>query len=247
MVFLWSLSDSKSPKVSRILPSILAVLSNAVVWMVSTRPLTSMSSCPFCNSYCTKSTNYNWYICMSHSFFKSLARSKYWSFFSHSFSFILQLQSPAPSRFIAFLILQEGVSTYLSFRFLLFSLWSVGLAKSAIRQVLFSFRLSLDLVFWSWFGDLLVSENPIGFYASDSLGRIVPIPFGFMVKFQFLARFHADYLSHPVVSRIILFCINFHCYHSNLLFESLSLKYEWQQVSSSLELLSVFLPFSKML
>ena len=116
-----------------------------------------------------------------------------------------------------------------------------------IRQVLFSFRLSLDLVFWSWFGDLLVSENPIGFYASDSLGRIVHIPFGFMVKFKFLARFHADYLSHPVVSRIILFCINFHCYHSNLLFENLSLKYEWQQVSSSLELLSVFLLFSKML
>ena len=38
MVFHWSLSDSKSPQVSRTLLSILAVLNNAVVWMVSTRP-----------------------------------------------------------------------------------------------------------------------------------------------------------------------------------------------------------------
>ena len=43
MVFHWSLSDSKSPQVSRTLLSILAVLNNAVVWMVSTRPPTSKS------------------------------------------------------------------------------------------------------------------------------------------------------------------------------------------------------------
>ena len=47
MVFHWSLSDSKSPQVSRTLLSILPVLSNAVVWMVSTRPPTSKSSSPF--------------------------------------------------------------------------------------------------------------------------------------------------------------------------------------------------------
>ena len=49
MVFHWSLSDSKSPQVSRTLFSILAVLNNAVVWMVSTRPPTSKSSSPFSN------------------------------------------------------------------------------------------------------------------------------------------------------------------------------------------------------
>ena len=43
MVFHWSLSDSKSPQVSRTLLSILAVLNNVVVWMVSTRPPTSKS------------------------------------------------------------------------------------------------------------------------------------------------------------------------------------------------------------
>ena len=44
MVFHWSLSDSKSPQVSRTLLSILAVFNNAVVGMVSTRSPTSKSS-----------------------------------------------------------------------------------------------------------------------------------------------------------------------------------------------------------
>ena len=53
MVFHWSLSDSKSPQVSRTLLSILAVLNNAVVCMVSTRPPTSKSSSPFSNPLVT--------------------------------------------------------------------------------------------------------------------------------------------------------------------------------------------------
>ena len=53
MVFHWSLSDSKSPQVSRTLLSILAVLNNAVVWMVSTRLLTSKSSTRFSNPLVT--------------------------------------------------------------------------------------------------------------------------------------------------------------------------------------------------
>ena len=47
MVFHWSLSDSKSSKVSRTLLSIQTVLKNAVVLMVSTHPPTSKSSSPF--------------------------------------------------------------------------------------------------------------------------------------------------------------------------------------------------------
>ena len=49
MVFHWSLNDSKSPQVSRILLSILAVHNNAGVWMVSTRLPNSKSSCHFDN------------------------------------------------------------------------------------------------------------------------------------------------------------------------------------------------------
>ena len=53
MVFHWSLSDSKSPQVSRTRLSILGVLSNTVVWIVSTRPPTSKSSRPFNNPLVT--------------------------------------------------------------------------------------------------------------------------------------------------------------------------------------------------
>ena len=93
MVFHWSLSDSKSPQVSRTLLSILAVLINAVVWMVSTRPPTSKSSSPFSNPLVTVPnapiTIGIIVTCIFHSFFSSLPRSRYISFFSHSFSFIL--------------------------------------------------------------------------------------------------------------------------------------------------------------
>ena len=112
MGFHWSLSDSKSPQVSRTLLSILAVLSNAVIWIVSTRPPNSKSSRSFNNPLVivpkapiTIGTIVTF---MFHSFFNSRARSMYSSFFSHSFSFIL---------------------------------WSAGTAKSTILQILFFFFL----------------------------------------------------------------------------------------------------------
>ena len=93
MVIHWRLSDSKSPQVSRTLLSILAVFNNAVVWMVSTRPPTSKSSKPFNNPLVTVPktpiTIGIIVMFMFHSFFNSLARSRYLSLFSHSFSFIL--------------------------------------------------------------------------------------------------------------------------------------------------------------
>ena len=49
MVFHRSLSDSKSPQVSRIRHRILSILCNAVIWIVSTRASTSKSSRPFNN------------------------------------------------------------------------------------------------------------------------------------------------------------------------------------------------------
>ena len=115
MVLHWSLSDSKSPQVSRTRLRILAVLSNAVVWIVSTRPPTSKSSRPFNdplvivpNAPITIGTNVTF---MFHSFFNSLARSRYFSFFSLS------------SRFI---------------------LWSAGTAKSTILQIFFFFFFFVD-------------------------------------------------------------------------------------------------------
>ena len=92
MVFHWSLSDSKSPQVSRTRLTILAVLNNAVVWIVSTRPSTSKSSRPFNNplvSVPEAPITIGTIVTFTfHSFFGSLARSRYLSFFSHYFSFI---------------------------------------------------------------------------------------------------------------------------------------------------------------
>ena len=121
MVFHWSLSDCKSPHVSRIRLSILAVLSNAVVWIVSTRPPTSKSSMPFnnplvivLNAPITIGTIVTF---IFHSFFNSLTRSRYLSFFSLSFRFIL---------------------------------WSAGTGKSTILQVLFFLLIIIrsDLLAW---------------------------------------------------------------------------------------------------
>ena len=53
MVFHWSLSDSKSPQVSRTRLGILAVLNNAVVGRVSTPPHIFKSSSPFINPLVT--------------------------------------------------------------------------------------------------------------------------------------------------------------------------------------------------
>ena len=53
IAFYWSLSNSKSPQVSRTLLSILANLNDAVVWIVSTRPLISKSSRPIINPFGT--------------------------------------------------------------------------------------------------------------------------------------------------------------------------------------------------
>ena len=95
MVFHWGLSDSMSPQVFRTLLSILSVLNNAVVWMVSTRPPTSKSSSPFSNPLVTVPnapiTIGIIVTCIFHSFFNSLARLRYLSFFSQfcKFSFLL--------------------------------------------------------------------------------------------------------------------------------------------------------------
>ena len=97
-------------QVSRTCLRILAVLSNAVIWIVSVRLPISKSSRPFNNplvivpnALITIRTIVTF---MFHSFFNSPARSRYLSFFSFSFRFIL---------------------------------WSTGTAKSTILQIFFFF------------------------------------------------------------------------------------------------------------
>ena len=147
MVFHWSLSDSKSPQVSRTLLSILAILNIAVVWMVSTCPLTFKSSSPFNIPWVTlpKAPITIGIIVtfMFHSFFNSLARLRYLSFFSHSFSFIL---------------------------------WSAGTAKSTILPIFFFFFccwLLLSLVFWLRLRDPSICQSPKGVYVCHFLGQML--------------------------------------------------------------------------
>ena len=106
-VFHISMSWWSFAGVSRTLLSILAVLNNAVVCKVSTRPPTSMSSSPFSNPLVTvpraQITIGIIITFMFHSFFNSLARSSYLSFFSHSFSFILWSAGTTKSTILQFL------------------------------------------------------------------------------------------------------------------------------------------------
>ena len=89
MVFHWNISDSKFPKVSRTLRSILADLNNAVVWMVSTHPIISKSSSPCSSSLVTVPSAPITVTFMFHSFLSSRPRFSYLFPFSLSFSFIL--------------------------------------------------------------------------------------------------------------------------------------------------------------
>ena len=80
MDFHWSLSDSKSPHVSRTLLSILAVLNNAVIWIVSTHLPNSKSSRPMNNPLVTVPrapiTIGTIVIFMLHSFFQFFSKVK---------------------------------------------------------------------------------------------------------------------------------------------------------------------------
>ena len=90
MVSHWTLNDSKSPQVSRTLLSILAVLKNVVVWMVSTRLPTSKSSRPFSKPLVTvpkAPITIGIIVTFMFQFFNSLARSRYYYYYYYYYYF----------------------------------------------------------------------------------------------------------------------------------------------------------------
>ena len=139
MVFPRSLSDSKSSQVPRTLLSILAILNNAVVWMVSTRPPTSRPSSPFSNPLVTVPkapiTIGIIVTCMFHSFFL---------FPSKDFVVIFLFT------FFQFYSLVSRDSKVHNF------------ASSLFFFFFFFCRLLLGLVFWPRLGDPSVCQSPIG-------------------------------------------------------------------------------------
>ena len=155
-----SLSDSKSPQVSRTLLCILADRNNAVVWRVFTQPLISKSSC-LCTNFLrtvprapiTIGINVSF---MFHSFFggwgfSSLSRFRYLSFFSLSFNF---------------------------------TLWSAGTVKSRIRHVIFFIDFFKGLVIWSRIDDPFVYQNPRGVCTSHFLWQILGCPYNIRLQGQ---------------------------------------------------------------
>ena len=129
IVFHWGLSDSMFPQVFRTFLSILAEFNNAVVWVVSIRPLISNSSSPCAKPLVTVPstliTNDITITFIFHSFFSSLAMSWYLSLYSFSFSFTLWqrlLLSRFSSFFLLWTITRSGRLTEI--------IWSVSIWKS---------------------------------------------------------------------------------------------------------------------
>ena len=183
MVFQWSLSDSKSPRISMTLLGILAILNNAVIWIVSTRLPTSKSSRPFNNPLVivprapiTIGTIVTFTFC---SFFNSLARSSYLSFFSHSFSFIL---------------------------------WSAGTAKSTIMQILscllITIRSGLLADYYYYYYYYSMAFHTDGFHCYQLTARII---YNLRLFFLLFLSPHILWVSHLTIPCLLflffLYCI----------------------------------------
>ena len=127
-VFYWSLSNSKSPQVSKTYLMILANLNNTVLWMVLILHLISNSSSPLFKSFGTilrAPTTVGITVTREfHIFNSSLARFRYLYIFLSSF---------------------------------IFTQWSSRTAKSTWRQMPFFMLSSNWSGFLAWIGDLFVS------------------------------------------------------------------------------------------
>ena len=154
-------------RVSRTLLSILTVLNNAVVWMVSTHPPSSKSSNPWHNPLVTipKAPITIGIIVtfMFHSLFNSLTRSKYLSYFSHFFRFIVLSAGTAKSTVLQILFFFFLV-IIIRFGLLAEIRWSVCMSKShrSLRGSLNKFPeflvWALLLIVHTWNSSLLRSN-----------------------------------------------------------------------------------------
>ena len=142
MVFHWSLSDSKS-QVSRIFHSILAVLNNAIIWMVSTCPPTSKTSSSFDNP-----------LVLVPKAPKTIGIIV--TFMFHSF-----FQFPSKVEVLSLL--------FTFFQFYSVVSWDSKDDKFANSFFFFCWLL-LGLVFWAKLGDPSVCQNPIEVYVCHFLG-----------------------------------------------------------------------------
>ena len=144
MVFHWTLSDSNSHEVFQTLLSILADINNAVVWMVSARPLISKSSSPGINSLVT------------------VPRAPIT--IGINVTFMFQCFFQFPSKVEVFILL----FTFFQF-FLVVSRYS---KVHIFASSLFCWLL-LGLVVWVRLNDPFVCQNPSGVCVCHSPGQIL--------------------------------------------------------------------------
>ena len=187
MVSHWSLSNTKSPQVSRTLLSIQADLNSALVWMVSTRPLIYKSSSHYTNPLVTsKTTNHNWYHNHFHvpQFFQFSRKVQVLIFFSLSFSFTpwsAGQQNPLFRKF----------SFFLFFSFLFFFFFFVIITRSGrLTEIRCSIGISKSQ------RSLCVS-----FSKTDSGFCIYHL---FVWQFSISCTVPVDHLVYPIVSSLIL-------------------------------------------
>ena len=209
MAFHWSLSDSKSPQVSRTCLRILAVPSNAVVWIVSTRRPTSKSSRPF--------NYYNWHNRYFHVPQPFQLSSKFevlillFTFFQiysvvHRDS---KVDNFANSLFFIIIIMRSDLYYYYYYYFESFSHqrkrmgfhWSLSYTKSLeVCRTLLSVLADLyNAILCMVFSRPLISKSSNPCTKNVVTVRSTPITIGLTVAFMF----HSDFSMSLAMSRYI--------------------------------------------
>ena len=204
MVSHRSLNDCKSPQVSRTLLSILADSNNAVIWIVSTRPLISKYSSPCTSPLVTvPSTQITigiTIIFMLRSFFRFLARSRYYHHHYYCYYFIFCK---------SFLPVSTGV-------FSVKSEWQqVSLCLWDSQHIQANFNKA---VVWMVSVLSLISSSSNLFSGNSRIVPKTPTTFGINIAFMFHSLFSP-------LARSKCFCVSF-CFLSFALYDPL----EWQNL-----------------
>ena len=232
MAFHWSLSDNKSPQVSRTLLSILAVLNSAVFWMFPTRPPTSKFSRTLGNPLVTVQnapiTIGITVSCMFHSFFSIplQGRGTYPSFHIISVLFcgLPGQQSWHIGNFYFFI--GSGLLAEIS--------WSVCMLKSHRSLcVLFSRTVGglsiYHLLVWSNLNFLHISQ----WITLPTKSCLVLYTFCGNLLHSLIMWLMVSSLSPHSLHLLILF--NPLEFFTSVLADGFSLEFEWQHVSSSFQ------------
>ena len=151
MVFYWSLSDSKSPQESSFPLIILVTFNNSLVWIVTTRRLISECFSSYTNLLVSVPsapiTIGITIIIMFHSFFTSLARTRYLSF-----------------RLFGFIVFR---SLYSNFSLVHFKNGPEYLTRRTAQWVISMAQIEISLISYTW-SQLVLCKQMINLQQNSS-------------------------------------------------------------------------------